>query len=803
MTKPIAPSEVVGGIPVFKPTYEQFEDFYSYCKAINKYGMKSGVVKVIPPPEWKKKLDLPHPAETLQKIKIRSPIQQHISGNKGLFMVQNVEKNKTYNIIQWKDLSKDYVPPEDPKSRRDSRKNSVSKSSKLKLKNFESSFNIDDFEQFKTENTVDLSDFENPERLKFLEEYYWKTLNFTTPMYGADTPGSIFPENLDVWNVAKLPNILDHMETKVPGVNDSYLYAGLWKASFSWHLEDQDLYSINYIHFGAPKQWYSIPQEDKFKFYRFMQEQFPEEAKNCPEFLRHKMFLASPKLLHENGIRCNEIVHHAGEFMITYPYGYHAGFNYGYNLAESVNFALEEWLPIGKKAGKCNCISDSVEIDVKKLAKSWKDHDNKDPEDALYLNQLPNPALPLPHRPTLKEMENSSLRSTSPDVGHFSSFKTKSSGVSSPLLSRMKDYSNIVEPTLEDPTLKLKRISSFQELPSTKLLKRETSQLLTDNEDSIVAMSLTSMANSAASSPRLPLSRLNSSNELSNTQPLLDMTNNTLAFPRPNGPSGLNPLLYISNKNVNGISHSAPHSPVNPNISLIKRVKSPNIVTLNISRESSRSPISLNSEVRQQQQQQQQHSQLHSFSTPSTVSNLSNCVLGPLTDPSDIKIPHPERSFHRPTNRMLKKELSTERSRSRSNPLLLKVASMCEEETFTSENIDSDREPSSPLQTSKFAPEEIVLSGKNKIYVCKECQRKFSSGHHLTRHKKSVHSGEKPHSCPKCGKRFKRRDHVLQHLNKKIPCVPNDTSVVAPLLNPTVQPQDEKTAINQQSTSLN
>ncbi|CAD6622694.1 XXYS1_4_G0005280.mRNA.1.CDS.1 [Saccharomyces cerevisiae] len=274
MTKLIAPSEIVGGVPVFKPTYEQFEDFYAYCKAINKYGMKSGVVKVIPPKEWKDKLDLPYSAETLQKIKIKSPIQQHISGNKGLFMVQNVEKNKTYNIIQWKDLSKDYVPPEDPKARRNSRKGSVSKSTKLKLKNFESSFNIDDFEQFRTEYTIDLSDFQNTERLKFLEEYYWKTLNFTTPMYGADTPGSIFPERLNVWNVAKLPNILDHMETKVPGVNDSYLYAGLWKASFSWHLEDQDLYSINYIHFGAPKQWYSIPQEDRFKFYKFMQEQF-------------------------------------------------------------------------------------------------------------------------------------------------------------------------------------------------------------------------------------------------------------------------------------------------------------------------------------------------------------------------------------------------------------------------------------------------------------------------------------------------------------------------------------------------
>ncbi|CCH61475.1 hypothetical protein TBLA_0E04210 [Henningerozyma blattae CBS 6284] len=58
----------------------------------------------------------------------------------------------------------------------------------------------------------------------------------------------------------------------------------------------------------------------------------------------------------------------------------------------------------------------------------------------------------------------------------------------------------------------------------------------------------------------------------------------------------------------------------------------------------------------------------------------------------------------------------------------------------------------------------------NPSTYCYECCRSFSSSHHLTRHKKTVHLNEKPFSCPRCRKRFKRRDHVLQHLNKKIPC---------------------------------
>lgn len=48
--------------------------------------------------------------------------------------------------------------------------------------------------------------------------------------------------------------------------------------------------------------------------------------------------------------------------MITYPRGYHAGFNLGLNCAESVNFALESWIELGRAAKACECIGDRCDI---------------------------------------------------------------------------------------------------------------------------------------------------------------------------------------------------------------------------------------------------------------------------------------------------------------------------------------------------------------------------------------------------------------------------------------------------------
>ena len=50
-----------------------------------------------------------------------------------------------------------------------------------------------------------------------------------------------------------------------------------------------------------------------------------------------------------HGVPVHRIDQRAGEFIITFPRAYHAGFNQGYNLAEAVNFAPPDWLEMGRK----------------------------------------------------------------------------------------------------------------------------------------------------------------------------------------------------------------------------------------------------------------------------------------------------------------------------------------------------------------------------------------------------------------------------------------------------------------------
>ena len=64
-----------------------------------------------------------------------------------------------------------------------------------------------------------------------------------------------------------------------------------------------------------------------------------------------------------------QIVQKEGEIMITFPLGYHSGFNTGFNIAESTNFATERWVEYGKRATRCYCRPDTVHISMETFVK--------------------------------------------------------------------------------------------------------------------------------------------------------------------------------------------------------------------------------------------------------------------------------------------------------------------------------------------------------------------------------------------------------------------------------------------------
>ena len=197
---------------VYRPTIEEFADFSKFVEKIEveDEAHKAGICKIIPPKEWVPRKN-GYNINDLD-IVIEGPIKQKFN------LVDRYLKNcyQTTSEAQPKMSVQDYYK--------------LATSDEYKLPpRLEGNFNE-------------------------IERKYWQNIKFKPPIYGCDVSQSLSDPDLEIWNLGKLDTIMKYvtedLDTVIQGVTSPYLYFGMWKATFSWHVEDMDLYGINMIHYG-------------------------------------------------------------------------------------------------------------------------------------------------------------------------------------------------------------------------------------------------------------------------------------------------------------------------------------------------------------------------------------------------------------------------------------------------------------------------------------------------------------------------------------------------------------------------
>ncbi|PGG95583.1 hypothetical protein AJ79_09973 [Helicocarpus griseus UAMH5409] len=202
-----------------------------------------------------------------------------------------------------------------------------------------------------------------------IEREFWRLVESLTETveveYGADihstTHGSGFPTvernpldpySVDPWNLNVMPlhseSLFRHIKSDVSGMTVPWVYVGMCFSTFCWHNEDHYTYSANYQHFGATKTWYGIPGGDAEAFEDAMRQAVPELFETQPDLLFQLVTLLPPDQLKKAGVNVYALDQRAGQFVITFPQAYHAGFNHGFNFNEAVNFAPSDWEPLGQ-----------------------------------------------------------------------------------------------------------------------------------------------------------------------------------------------------------------------------------------------------------------------------------------------------------------------------------------------------------------------------------------------------------------------------------------------------------------------
>ncbi|KAJ8562693.1 hypothetical protein K7X08_031145 [Anisodus acutangulus] len=365
----------LGDAPVFYPTEEEFEDTLTYMASIRTKAEAYGICRIVPPASWRPPC----------------PLKEKLKWENSIFATRIQRIDKLQNRDSMRRMWEANIHKK--KKRRRCLKNGVDlgngsgvvrtpgEAAILDAERFGfepgPEFTLDAFQKYADDFKAQYfrqNEGQREPSLQNIEGEYWRMVEKPTEqievLYGADLEtgvfGSGFPKqghqvgSSDTkyvnsgWNLNNFPrlpgSVLTYESSDISGVLVPWLYIGMCFSSFCWHVEDHHLYSLNYMHFGAPKMWYGVPGEDALKLEAAMRKHLPDLFEEQPDLLHKLVTQLSPSILKSEGVPVYRCVQNPGEFVLTFPRAYHAGFNCGFNCAEAVNVAPVDWLPHGHNA---------------------------------------------------------------------------------------------------------------------------------------------------------------------------------------------------------------------------------------------------------------------------------------------------------------------------------------------------------------------------------------------------------------------------------------------------------------------
>ncbi|XP_053662700.1 mucin-17 [Anopheles marshallii] len=154
------------------------------------------------------------------------------------------------------------------------------------------------------------------------------------------------------WNLKVLTNnsgsILRSLGP-VMGITIPTLHVGMLFSACCWYRDPHGLPWIEYLHTGANKIWYGVPDDQNANFRAALTVLVPTHCQNKTIWLPCDTAMVPPHMLTDRSVSLCRTEQQPGQFVVVFPRAYTSSLCTGYAVSESVYFATNSWLDTAKE----------------------------------------------------------------------------------------------------------------------------------------------------------------------------------------------------------------------------------------------------------------------------------------------------------------------------------------------------------------------------------------------------------------------------------------------------------------------